>query len=347
MSLKGDVVLDYRLIDYLACLLSTRTSGALDGMLGNDLKLKNDLTSMGTFHAAMPLYLLYRQRRYEEMGFSGFEGRHYSQFASFQTDLGQAATLQVLLSALAFQYIFREGIGHADIPDTPRIESERRQIFFGTAIGIPTFYVHRQSRNRFLRTILKDVRETRMSRRYAGYIRVKTDEYKRALVRMIRRDAAELVEQFHAEACLTDLEERLQPGGEKSAAGRLAQGILSEAGARSPLQLSAGEFSQAAERFYRQALRRQLMEEGLDAFEKDLAGIDTPGTWRQGRYNRPLFQLLKGVAANEYLARHRQAILFEMASEDILEKLIHLFILVTLRARRAEATPSPADAGNL
>jgi hypothetical protein len=129
LQLKGDFVTDFRLIDYLACLMSTHTAGALNGTVGNDAKLKTDLTSLGTFHTTMPLYLLYRLRRYDDLGFSGFEGRHYSQFESIQNDLGHAASLQVLLSALAFQYIFRDGIHHVDIPDTPRIESERRQIF--------------------------------------------------------------------------------------------------------------------------------------------------------------------------------------------------------------------------
>lgn len=336
LRMQGDFVLDYRLLDYLACLMSTRTSGALNGEIGSDRKLKNDLTSMGIFHSAMPLYLLYRLRRFHDMGFSGFEGRHYSQFETFQNDLAPAASLQVLLSALAFQYVFREGIRHADIPDTPRIESERRQIFFGAAIGLPTFYLHRQSRNRFLRRLLENVQGTRFSRRYPGFIRVKMDEYRLALIRTIRGDAPELIEQFQAHECLNDLEDRLQSPPQGSAAGRLTQGILDEIGARSPLQASSEVFNQAAEKYYRGTLRGKQMEEGLDLFEKDLTAIDAPAAWRQGNYNRPLYRLLRGMNAGEFLARHRQALLFEMASEEILVKLIHLFLLTTLRANQHE-----------
>ena len=280
LATNGDTFLggedfDLRLIDYLACLMSTHTSGALNGTIGNDAKLKTDLTSLGTFHTTMPLYLLYRLRRYDDLGFSGFEGRHYSQFENIQNDLGHAASLQVLLSALAFHYIFRDGIHHIDIPDTPRIESERRQIFFAAAIGIPTVYIHRQSRNRFLQRLLRDVPETRFSHRYPGYVRVKIKAYQRALVHIIRRDAPELIEQFQVETCLDDLEARLASPRD-GAAGRLTRGILNEAGAKAPLQLPAEAFNQAGERYYRDTLRRKHMEEGLDLFEKVLAAIDAP-----------------------------------------------------------------------
>jgi hypothetical protein len=332
LNLRGDFVTDFRLVDYLACLMSTRTSGALNGTLGSGAKLKTDLTSMGTFHTEMPLYLLYRLRRYADLGFSGFEGRHYSQFESIQDDLGHAASLQALLSALAFHYIFCEGIRHTDIPDTPKIESERRQFFFGAAIGIPTVYIHRQSRNRFLQRLLKDVRGTRFSHRYPGYVRIKIDEYQKSLVRTIRRDAPELIEHLQAGACLDDLEFRLDSPRE-GAAGRLTRGILNSASVKSPMQLSADDFNQAAEKYYRDTLRRKQMEEGLDLMEKSLAAIDTPNTWRQGRYNRPLYQILRGRNAREFLARQRQALLSEMASDETLAKLIQLFVLTTLKAR--------------
>ena len=339
-GLKGDFVIDFRLIDYFACLMSTQTSGALDGRPGSEAKLKSDLTAMGIFHTTMPLYLLYRLRQFDVMGFAGFEGRHYSQFQSFRCDLEPAATLQVLLSALALQYIFRDGIRHGDIPDTPRIESERRQIFFSAAIGIPTFYIHRRSRNRFLGRLLEEVRATRFSHRYPGYIRVKLDEYRWALVRVLRREARHLIAQFGAEELLDDLEDRLRTAG-ASAADRLTRGILDTAGARAPLKLPAEIFNQAAEQYYRNALRSRQMEEGLDALQEDLAAIDAPQAWRQGRYNRPLYHLLRGQSAEEYVRHHRQALRFEMTSEETLEKLIHLFILTTLQQRRAEEALAP------
>ena len=47
----------------------------------------------------------------------------------------EAANLQMLLAALAFKYIISGRISHDDIPSTPFIENERRQILFGAAIG--------------------------------------------------------------------------------------------------------------------------------------------------------------------------------------------------------------------
>ena len=69
-ALKGDFVLDFRLIDYLVALMSTDQSPALNGRLDSDGALKKDLFDMGVFDTGMPLYLLYRLRRYDEMGFS-------------------------------------------------------------------------------------------------------------------------------------------------------------------------------------------------------------------------------------------------------------------------------------
>ena len=85
-----------------------------------------------------PFTLLYRNRSYHVMGFSGFEGRHYSQFESVMGDLTEAANLQQLVTALAYKYVLNGTVSHSCIPDTTAVESERRQIFFGTAIGIPT-----------------------------------------------------------------------------------------------------------------------------------------------------------------------------------------------------------------
>ena len=152
--LKGDFVPDYRLIDYLVCLLSTEHSPGLNGQTGNSDRLRRDLADMGVFDEQMSVYLLYKQREYAKMGFSGFEGRYYSIFENFGDDMGRAADLQTLITSLAYKYMAL-GTTHAHIPDTPSVESERRQIFFGAAIGIPTFYVSRNSSNAFLDKILK------------------------------------------------------------------------------------------------------------------------------------------------------------------------------------------------
>ncbi|HWU39469.1 MAG TPA: hypothetical protein VN203_17615, partial [Candidatus Acidoferrum sp.] len=89
-GLRGDLVPDWRLIDYLVALLSTAESPGLDGRLGNSQRLKKDLADLGVFDARMATYLPYRLREFGAIGFSGFEGRQYSVFESFKHDLAKA-----------------------------------------------------------------------------------------------------------------------------------------------------------------------------------------------------------------------------------------------------------------
>ena len=159
---------DFRLIDYLVALRSTEKSPALDGTLHNHDRLKQDLSELGVFDKRMSLYLFNKLREFNVMGFSGFEGRTYSLFYSFEEDMAKAVDLQNLLNALAFKYMAEERVTHADIPDDPFAESERRQIIFGQAIGIPTFFIRWDTEIVFQRMV-KTKRVGR--RRYPGYLR--------------------------------------------------------------------------------------------------------------------------------------------------------------------------------
>jgi hypothetical protein len=142
--MRGDLVPDFRLLDYPVAFLSTEQSPAYNGKLGNQQLLKADLADMGIIDQQMSLYQFFKLREFSNMGFSGFEGRHYSLFPDLDQDLTGATNLQVLLTALAFKYMANGDVSHRHIPDTPFIESERRQIFFCMAIGIPTFFVLRR-----------------------------------------------------------------------------------------------------------------------------------------------------------------------------------------------------------
>lgn len=271
--LKGDWVADFRLIDYLAAVMSTERSPAFDGRLGNDDRLKRDLADLGVFDAKMSLYVLYRLREFSRHGFTGFEGRYYSLFESLTEDLGQATDLQALVIALAFKYQAQGQLTHADIPDQPFLESERRQIFFGAAIGLPTFYVRRDTINNFLRAILARTKRTRASRRYPGFLRVYQEDYRRALFETLREDAADLIEMFGLQQTLADLEARLDDPAELSATGKLMRGILGGK-QHSPLQLRAEEFNLQAERFYRDTLRRRHLAEGLAFLREDARALE-------------------------------------------------------------------------
>jgi hypothetical protein len=325
--LEGDCIPDFRLIDYFVSIMSTDESPALDGRPGNAQRLKRDLQEMGVFDARMPLYLLYRLREFAAVGFSGFEGRHYSLFPSFRHDLGAAAELQTLVTALVFKYILQGRLTHADIPDTVAVESERRQIFFGAAIGLPTFYVRSTTENRFLSGILRHAGNTRFSKRYKGYVRVHHQEYRRALVETIRRDAADLAEQWGCRETLLDLAARIDDPGTRSACGTLMKGIIDRCGGRSPLRIKALEFNSQAEVYYRDTLRRKHLEEALDMVAADLE--------RNGV--TPARELPGGRRASDFLLAHRKALLEERMDARDLAQMIDLLLLSIGRHRHGRA----------
>ena len=272
-GLKGDWVPDFRLLDYLVALLSTETSQALDGTINNGLRLKMDLQAMGIFDSRMALYQLYRQREYDVMGYSGFEGRYYSQFSSLLEDMAPAAALQNLLTALAFKYILSGQVKHAHIPDNPFVESERRQIFFGAAIGLPTFFVHNRTTNRFLRNILVQVENTRISRRYTHYVRVHHTAWRLALLRVIQKDAADLIEMMNLQSVIRDLTRRLKDPPTYAASGKLLKGIMAQTGTSDPLKLPAEKFNKSAESYYRRELRQKYLDEALTVLIDDWEAI--------------------------------------------------------------------------
>jgi hypothetical protein len=314
--LRGDWVVDFRLLDYLAALMSTERSPSLDGRMGNGDRLRSDLAALGIFDERMALYQLYRLREFAVMGFSGFEGRYYSLFASLTEDMGRAVDLQALVTALAIKYQVMGRVTHELIPDDPFIESERRQIFFAAAIGLPTFFVRRDTSNRFLQEILKRTTKTRISRRYAGFLRVKLDDYQQALVQLLNEEAADLIEMFGLRETMNDLAERLGDPARNSAAGRLTRGIQEEARHGSPMRLNAAEFNAGAESYYRGALREQHMNEGLDGLIEDLRAPIESDLDEETR------RALGDHDAARVVAEMRQAVIGDYASEEELRTLI-------------------------
>lgn len=324
--LRGDFTPDYRLVDYLACLLSTDRSPALDGEPGNGDRLRRDLADMGVFDEQMSVYLLYKLREFGKMGFSGFEGRYYSLFENFDGDMARAADLQILVTALAFKYMAR-GTEHRHVPDSPSLESERRQIFFGSAIGIPTFFARRDTTNLFLRKILKKTKNVRSSHRYPGYLRVYNREYRLALLRLIREDGADLVELLDMRETLNDLEQRLIDPENRSAVGRLASGILSEMNAASPLNLKARDFNCGAERYYRTTLRKRHIREAYGFLVDTCQIIDREALHTDNPLRPALRFILHGQGGVSFLNQAREDLLDERADTETLQRLINLALL--------------------
>ena len=300
-NLKGDFVPDYRLLDYPACFLSTNRSPALNGQLGNQERLKEDLASMGISDQQMSLYMFLKPREFSTMGYSGIEGRHYSVFENFGRDLGNATSIQTLITAFAYKLVVTGRVSHADIPDDPVLESERRQIFFGAAIKLPTFFVSQNSGNRFLQKILAKTRNTRSSHRYAGYNRVYNLEYRHALIEMLREEAPEMIDAMNQGYNLDDLERRLDFPGECSASGKLSKGILKRLNARDPMQVPAEQFNQAAEDHYRETLKQTHLAEAIDYLERDLQRLDQAACLGDNAMSKDLKYNLNGQSAENFL----------------------------------------------
>jgi len=337
-GLRGDFIPDARLIDYPAALLSTWASPALDGQLGNHERLKADLAVLGAFDPQMSLYLLYRQRQFATMGFSGFEGRHYSIFPELVGDLGAAVALQTLVTAYAYRQMAAGRLHHRQIPDDPVGESERRQIFFAAAAGIPTFFVRRNSRNLFLRRILQRTGKVRLSSRYPGYLRVPVIEYQRALLELLREEAADLVESLGVGSVLEDFARRLDEPELHGAAGRLTTGILDTLGCKKPMRVPAREFNLAAERYYRDDLRRAQLRDALGELAEDLVALEKSGP---DSLRQALVGLYPGEFGRSWSALCR-GVLDGSASAATLQRLIGL-LLCTVAGDDAEAAAAPHD----
>ena len=317
--LKGDYLPDYRLIDYMVAVMSTDKSPALDGSLGNHERLKHDLGRLGVFDPRMPLYMLFRQRLFNLNGFSGFEGRHYSLFEGLEKDLAPAAELQCLITSLAYKLIAVGKVNHAHIPDDPECESERRQVFFGAAVGLPTFFVRQDTGNCFLREILERTKECRPSRRYHGYVRVKHREYRLALAGYLRSEARELIESQGLENTMDDLFRRLENPEQLTAAGRITNGLLDKLNLRDPLDMPAEQFNRAAEDYYRKDLRRKHFDESWRVFLRCL-------TQAKGLSRGPLEK-----SPEEFAKAVRPALQNGRASRDEIVKTINLLLGVVSR----------------
>ena len=227
--LRGDCVPDARLLTYPVAWLATAQASALDGIAGNVDRLSSELDEFGIVDRRMSFYMPLRLRERLRDGYSGFEARYYSLFPSYNGDMQPAANLQQLLLALAYRMALQGEVQHAEIPDDPTSESERRQAFFFAAAGVPAFYVHRDSHNQFLRTILRNCKTTRPSRRHPKYYRVSIRDYRRALVTYLRENAADLIDAMGMDKVLSDLAIRCDDR-DHQAEYRLTSGILPGSG---------------------------------------------------------------------------------------------------------------------
>jgi hypothetical protein len=339
---RGDYVHDFRLLDYPCTLLSTDESPAFDGRPGNQDRLKSDLADQGVFDRRMSFYAPVKLREQAVIGYTGFESRLHSVFPSLLVDMAMAADVQTLITALAYRWIASGEVTHADIPDTPAVESERRQVLFSAAVGVPTFYVRLDSPNRFLLKLLENVPGTRASGRYAGYRRVKLADFRRALVERLRRDGAELVEACGFGTMLDDLHARVSdPAG--GAAGRITGAVLASLGRASPMSCGAREFNHGAERYYRETLRTIHSLEGLDVMLEDLDDMRRTGAFSEARYAGLARGIADGACPVVWAkARGADAVGDRLIEAD-LRRMLALLIMTFDRDRTRHEAPGDAS----
>jgi hypothetical protein len=327
--LRGDCVPDARLLTYPVAWLATGHSSALDGTEGNIQRLSEELDEMGIVDRRMSFYMPLRMRELARDGYSGFEARYYSLFPSYDRDMAPAADLQQFLLALSYRLALQGDVSHEEIPDDPTTESERRQPFFFSAAGVPAFYVHRDSRNFFLLTILRNCRKTRTSRRHSGYIRVSLRDYRRALRSYVEETAKDLIEAMNMQGVLAELTARCDD--EKlSASGRLLERVVGDS-PEDAMHSHARDFNQRAEEFYRDGLRCEHLREAMAHLRSDLAELErTDCTEIRGC-------LRHGVRLQDP-ARLLREIEPRLLSDDLslheISALLNLMVLLVLQDRR-------------
>lgn len=325
LNLNGDLIHDFRLIDYLVTLLSTDTSPALNGQINNQERLLQELAENGVFDNRMSIYLPYRMREFNRMGYSGFEGRSYSLFPSLLVHMAEAVDLQNLVTALAYRYVLRGQVHHQDIPDNPSVESERRQIFFGSAIGIPTCYVRNNTRNRFLKKILDRISTKRVSKRYKNYIRIELQEYHLALFDLLIADGADLIEQLDLNSSITQLRHRLLDKKETAGCDLIRHICHRLPTNRRPEKIPADQFNNGTEHYYRTELIKRHLKEGITVLEEDFKQLDRQGS---GYLKLVMQKIDPNRSATAYLEAVKKDIRQESSTPDILKNILHLTLAV-------------------
>ena len=109
---------------------------------------------------------------------------------------------------------------------------------------------------------------------------------------------------------------------------RLTTGICAEAGARTPLAVTGTEFNLAAERYYRDTLRRRHLEEALDLLAEELQRLDSGRIQLDEGSREALQQLLRGKGVIEFFGPLRPQLLTDQVPEEELRTLIHLILVL-------------------
>lgn len=140
---------------------------------------------------------------------------------------------------------------------------------------------------------------------------------------------------------LRELKARVENSKALSVSGKLTRGILSGTRASTPKNLSAREFNQTAEKFYREDLRKRHIYEALTVLEEDLMKIDSRAVSDDPFFHAGLINVLERRTSPQAACNE---ITEEKVPEEFLRQLIHLTLLsidndkkqYTLEKRKSE-----------
>jgi hypothetical protein len=124
-----------------------------------------------------------------------------------------------------------------------------------------------------------------------------------------------------------DLALRLECPDSHATAGRLTGSILDSAGAKSPLNMKANDFNKAAEKFYRNDLKRHHIRDAFRLLEEDMNRIDAVYHNDKQMIRNALQFTLKDQDASQFLSITKQKVMREEVSTNDLVKLINLTLI--------------------
>jgi phosphatidylserine decarboxylase len=177
-----------------------------------------------------------------------------------------------------------------------------------------------------VRDIVQRTQYVRYSRRYPGYLRGYHRQFRLALARTLMTEAADLVEAL----------KKLDEPESGSAAGKLARGILREAGARSPMSAHAQEFNRAAERYYRSTLKKRHIAEAIEVLREDFRAFDACDCGDSDDHREAVRYAVRDGTMSRVLETMRGNLLEEKAPAHALRTMIDL-VLITINRKAADA----------
>lgn len=154
------------------------------------------------------------------------------------------------------------------------------------------------------------------SKRYAGYDRIKTSDYRLALISLLRSDPA-LIESLNAHELLNRCEHRVRSGD--NAAARITGGIMRNS-RRNPLSLKAEEFNMRTEAHYREELRRRNIAESVSSVAETISGQ---------KHSHEVVHLMHSACSGADPGNYLMALSERLSNDSLSTNEVHALLRVT------------------